>query len=83
MKFIGFRKGVFESDGKKFEYANVYFTDARPDVHGVMAIAHKATLDVVDSLQNVPLGSECKVYFDQYKRVNLVVAVDGAAAEKK
>ena len=76
MKLIGCRKGTFESEGKKIDYANVYFTDTRPDVMGAMAIAYKCTLDALDSIVNVPFGSECKVYFDQYKRVNLIVPAE-------
>lgn len=76
MKLVGFRKGQFTTnDNKVIEYANVYLLDKNPNVVGEMALSYKATLDVVDSLKGVAFGSEVKIYFDQYKRVNLVVPV--------
>ena len=76
MKFIGFRKGNFvDQNGKTINYANVYFTDKNPSVDGEIALGYKATLDVVDSLKDIAFGTECKIYFDAYKRVNLVVPV--------
>ena len=76
MKLVGFRKGQFTTnDNKVIEYANVYLLDKNPNVVGEMALSYKATLDVVDSLKNVDFGAEVKIYFDQYKRVNLVVPV--------
>lgn len=74
MKLVGFRKGQFTSnDNKVIEYANVYFLDKNPNVDGEMALSYKATIDVVESLKNVEFGTDVNVYFDQYKRVDLVV----------
>lgn len=74
MKLVGFRKGQFTTnDNRVIEYANVYFLDENPNVDGQIALSYKATLDAVDSLKNVDFGTEVKIYFDMYKRVNLVV----------
>ena len=77
MKLIGFRKGEFtdQSTGRKVQYANVYFTQEANGVDGLQAVAYKATQDLPESLKSIPFGTECKVYFDSYKRVNLVLPV--------
>lgn len=77
MKFIGYKHGKFkdQSSGKEMDYARMYCTDTRSDVSGLVALELKVDLNsgVEDSLTKIPFGTDVKVYYDEYKRVNLVV----------
>lgn len=72
-KLIGYFKNSFEQNGKVIEYAKVLVGDPiQKDGAGVNVVAHKAALEVIDTLKPELIGKECTCYFDQYKRVMLV-----------
>lgn len=81
MIFTGFYKGSFKdkTSGKDISFAKLYLSTKGDDIYGMRTNEYKTVVndDFLNEVKRIPLGSEVSVYFDEYKRVNLIHVVKG------
>ena len=74
-KLVGYYKNQFtdSASGRVVDYAKVFVAeDIKKGGAGQNVANYKATVGAIEPLTPKDIGRECVVYFDQYKRAQLV-----------